>query len=96
MRQLEWTSPALADLHRISTYLEREARPEIAIRTLAAIRFRANLLLDFPHSGPPVKDRNFRSFRVHDTPYIIAYRLAPGRLEVLRVHHERENWRVAD
>ena len=93
MRELIWTKPALADLYRINTYLEREARPEVALNTLSKIRHRANLLLDFPHAGPPVRDRSFRSLRVHGTPYIIGYRLGTGSLEILRVHHERENWR---
>jgi toxin ParE1/3/4 len=96
MRELGWTEPALADLVRISAYLEREARPEIALNILTAIRHRANMLVDFPHAGPPVRDRGFRSLRVHGTPYIIAYRLDVGTLEILRVHHERENWRVAE
>ena len=96
MRELRWTKAALADLYRISAYLEREARPEVALNTLSVIRYRANLLLDFPHSGPPVRDRGFRSLRVHGTPYIIAYRLGTGSLEILRIHHERENWRMPE
>jgi toxin ParE1/3/4 len=91
--RLDWTDLALADLGSISAYLEREVQPEIAVRMLSLIRARANVLVEFPHAGPRLADQSVRSLRVRDTPYIILYRLVPDGLEVLRVYHERQNWR---
>ncbi len=41
MPELSWTPAALADLRRINEWLNREASPEIALRTLTAIKVRA-------------------------------------------------------
>lgn len=94
MRRLEWTAPAREDLRKIEDWLSRETTPALTVRMLAAIRFRAGFLLNFPHGGPPVFDKDYRSLRVHDTPYLILYRLTHDAVQILRVHHERENWRI--
>lgn len=95
MQKLNWTHAALADLRKIDAFLTREASPEITVRMLKSIRARANVLVDFPHAGPIVEDRSFRSLKVQNTPFLIAYRVGPNSLEILRIFHERENWRDA-
>src|SRR3546814_19406285 len=87
MRRLTWTAPALADLREINAFLRREADGKTAVRTLSAIRQRANLLKEFPHAGPLVEDQTFRSLKVLTTPFVIAYRLEP-RSEARRVGKE--------
>src|SRR3546814_5261706 len=89
MRRLTWTAPALADLREINAFLRREADGKTAVRTLSAIRQRANLLKEFPHAGPLVEDQTFRSLKVLTTPFVIAYRLEPASAQLLRVFHGR-------
>lgn len=93
MFNLKWTGPARSDLRAINDWLEREASPAFAARTLATIRYRAKFLEDFPRGGRPHRD-GLRILRVFDTPYLIRYRLVTDREEVqiLRIHHEREDW----
>src|SRR3546814_1994010 len=61
MRRLTWTAPALADLREINAFLRREADGKTAVRTLSAIRQRANLLKEFPHAGPLVRSEEHTS-----------------------------------
>lgn len=91
MRLIEWTLSARGDLRGIDQWLEREASSETALATLIAIRERADFLTRFPHGGRPHHDGT-RVLRVFRTPYLIRYRLNGNRVEVLRVHHEREDW----
>lgn len=93
MFDIEWTRPALDDLRRIDAWLEDEARGDYAARLLVAIRLRARFLVDFPRGGRPHRG-DTRILRVSGTPYLIHYRIVPdlGRVQVLRVYHERENW----
>ena len=91
MRLIDWTVSARADLRGIDVWLEREASPDVARATLIAIRERADFFTRFPHGGRPHPDGT-RILRVFRTPYLIRYRLRDGRVEVLRVHHEREDW----
>ena len=91
MPVIDWSDPALRDLRRIDEWLTREASPEVSIRILMAIRERAGFLERFPHGGRPQADGT-RILRVFDTRYLILYRLAGDVVQVLRLHHEREDW----
>ena len=94
MTRVRWTAPSLGDLRRIDDWLRQETSSDFAIRTLATIRFRAKFLHDFPRSGRPYR-HGTRILRVLDTPYLIHYRIIDtGQIQVLRVYHEREDWRV--
>ena len=94
MTRVRWTAPSLGDLRRIDEWLTQETSPDFAIRTLATIRFRAKFLVDFPRGGRPHRGGT-RILRVLETPYVIHYRIiADITVQVLRVYHERENWRI--
>lgn len=88
-----WSPPALDDLRGIDDWLTREAPPGFALRTLASVRHRARFLEDFPRGGRPIADGH-RILRVHETPYLIRYRIVDAVVEVIRVHHEREDWQL--
>jgi toxin ParE1/3/4 len=92
MREIVWTSSAIADLVRIDGWLEHEANPEVAVRTLRAIRERADFLAQFPQGGRSVTSRGFRVLRVQGTPYLLLYRETAGGIDILRVQHERQDW----
>ncbi len=91
--QVDWTDLAREDLRGINVWLVKEASGDLAVRILAAIRHRSTILEDFPHSGRPHQDGT-RVLRVYDTPYLLRYRIMEGAAQILRVHHERENWHV--
>ena len=91
--RLDWASSSLADLDKIDHWLLVNASGVIAVDTLLAIERRAGFLADFPFGGPAIPDTGLRSLRVSRTPYILIYRVDVDRVEILRVRHERENWR---
>jgi toxin ParE1/3/4 len=93
VREISWSEPALADLRALDAWLDEHASPGLALRTLVAIHLRARFLENFPHGGRPVGG-DMRVLRVLDTPHLILYRLRKDSVEVLRVHHEREDWQV--
>ena len=93
MRDLEWTVPALRDLEVIDNWLSAEADAETAIRILSAIRERANFLLEFPRSGPPV-DGDHHALRVRGTNYSLLYRVIDEeKIQIVRIFHAKQDWR---
>jgi toxin ParE1/3/4 len=91
--RIVWTSPALADVRGIDDWLSKEATRSIALRTLGAIGSRAHFLEDFPRGGRPF-GKEQRVLRVYDTPYVIRYRIIDEEVQIIRVHHEREDWQL--
>ena len=92
MSPTKWTRPAQADLARIDDHhRERDVAyaDRVGRQAIGAGRF----LAQHPASGSPI-DHELRKWRVRGTRYLLVYRLVPGGVEVLRVRHERENWRA--
>jgi plasmid stabilization system protein ParE len=96
MAEISWSKEALDDLRWVNAYLTREADHRTAARILATIRYKLTLLRDYPHAGPPVEGQPFRSYLIRGTHYVAAYRLVGSRVEILRIHDQRENWRLPD
>jgi len=90
MTRVVWSRPSTRDLIEIDGYLEQHDKAA-AIRMIKAIRSTAALLARFPALGPPLKG-DIHYLGVRTTPYVIVYRLHEGRVEVLRIRHERQNW----
>lgn len=93
MPELVWTTPAIRDLQAIDIWLSEHRFAALAEQRLARLRERAELLTQFPHIGRPI-DGGVRVMRVFDSPYLLLYRLKNGKLEILRIRHEREDWLV--
>jgi plasmid stabilization system protein ParE len=95
MIRIVWTSEADADLRRIDEWLLEKSTPEIAVRTLVAIKQRADFLLNSPRGARPLGPPDYRLLRVFHTPFLIAYRVMKNdQVEILRVFHEREDWHL--
>lgn len=92
MRSLRWTVTATADLRAIDDWLTREADPATSERVLRAILERAEFLLDFPRGGPPMGPEA-GTLRVRNSPYSLVYRVTGEDIQILRVHHARQDWR---
>jgi len=91
MPRIVWADQALKDLDRIDEWLSGQRSPQFALETLVAIQQRAISLLDFPAIGSPISG-NTRKLRIGRMPYLMLYQLDDGRIEVLRIVHERQNW----
>ena len=93
MPQIDWSGPAAADLVRIDEWLVENRSADLALKTIRAIRKRAQWLEDFPHGGRPSAG-GLRILRVRGTPYLILYRISADAVDVVRVRHEREDWLI--
>ena len=91
MRRIDWSQAALEDLRAINAWLIEQATPEIAFRTLTAIRSRATFLERFPHGGRR-HEGDVRVLPVLRTRYLLLYRIDDEVVQVLRVHHDRQDW----
>jgi len=89
---LDWTGPARADIQAIDVHLSQYS-PERAARLLEAILATADILEAYPAIGPAL-DEATRSLRVRHSPYILLYRIRQPVVQILRVRHEREDWRT--
>ena len=92
MRGIVWTQPSIADLSDIRNWLIVEAGRSIAVRTLEKIRRQAEQLEAFAALGPALTATR-RKMLVQKTNYVIVYRIKAKSIDVLRVHHVRQNWR---
>ena len=89
-----WLEGALADLSGILEYIA-ERNPAAAPRVAAALRHAATRLGTHPRVGRRGRVAGTRELVVPRLPLIIAYRVRPDRIEVVRVIHGRRDWRAA-
>ena len=92
MIRVEWTLPARDDLARIDDDFaapDPEFAEKVARTAIRAGRF----LSDWPGSGSLISNGGLRKWPVKDTPYILMYRILQDRIQILRVRHNREDWR---
>lgn len=89
--RLIWSGPAQTDLRRIDNWLTNNAGADAAEQHLERIAEQARRLRDFPRAGPVLAETQRRA-RVAGTPYILIYQVM-DRIEILRIRHDREDWR---
>ncbi|WP_315759856.1 type II toxin-antitoxin system RelE/ParE family toxin [Sphingomonas sp. Y38-1Y] len=86
-----WAPAARQDLGRIDDYLaDRDA--EFARVAGRAALTAAEFLSVNPFAGSPIA-RTRRKWRVNGSPYLLVYRIRADIVEILRIRHEREDWR---
>ena len=91
MSRAIWSGAARDDLARIdefyaildADYADRVGR--LAVRAGA-------FLADHPRAGPKMAE-DIRKWRVPGTRHLLIYRIRSDGVEILRVHHGREDWR---
>ena len=93
MLRIEWTQPALADLIDVETFIEKES-PEAAHVVAQRIWDASQSLKDQPLKGREGYVEGTREWVVDKTPCILVYRVQPEQLEILHVHHDRQNWKA--
>ena len=92
MRAVFWTGPAEADLADIDDYWQMY-QPERSDEILDRLEAAGDFLATMPHAGPAVDSLAARKWSVASTDYLLIYRVQDDRIEVLRVHHQRQGWR---
>ncbi len=89
--KLTWSHRAKRDLRELVVFIAEDsvqAAEAVASRILKA----AKLLAEFPRSGREGRVSGTRERVVDRTPYILAYRMASGRIRILRVYHCARRW----
>lgn len=92
MPGLIWTESALRDLTEIDAYLAGQDASAAAERILTMIGAAADRLCDYPGIGRSIAD-DVRVWQVARTAYVLIYTIEPDDVAILRVLHERGNWR---
>jgi toxin ParE1/3/4 len=89
---VEWSDLAIVDLEAIDDYWM--AYSEAAAEDVAdKIERAAQFLTTMPKAGPALRREEVRKWRVGSTPYVLIYRVLAERIEVLRIHHGRQDWK---
>lgn len=87
---LFWKRAALRDRDAIIEYVAHD-KPLAAIAWDERLEHSAGHLIDHPRLGRVGRVRGTRELVVHPN-YILVYRLAAGRIEILRVLHAARKW----
>jgi toxin ParE1/3/4 len=69
-----------------------ERNPRATIDMGDAIEAAVARLADHPHSGRPGRVPGTRELVVSGTPYVVAYRVEPAAVVILRVLHGTQRW----
>lgn len=86
-----WSPRAIRHLSALRAYIARDnpdAAANVALTLLAAV----DRLAELPNLGRPGRLAGTRELVVSGTPYVIPYRVGPGRLEIIAVFHGRQRW----
>jgi toxin ParE1/3/4 len=86
-----WTRLAVGDLDAIRRYIELD-EPRAAVRVARLIISAVERLAGAPSVGRPGRVMNTRELVLVTVPYVIAYRVTAGAVEVLRVLHTSRRW----
>jgi toxin ParE1/3/4 len=89
--RLRYTRLALADLEEAHAFIRAE-NPRAARAMLARIREAVDRLVTFPDSGRPGRVDGTRELIVANTPFVVAYRVTPGTVDILAVIHASRRW----
>lgn len=89
--KLSWTRLALADLSHAHDYIALES-PSAAAATIERIQSALAAVCRHPQLGRPGRLAGTRELVIPRTPFIAAYRIKAGRIEVLAVIHTARSW----
>lgn len=90
-RAVRWTRRARRRLDEIGARIEMD-NPAAAARTVREIALGVHRLGANPGRGRPGRIRGTRELVVVGTPYIVAYRVHAGDVEILTIQHGAQLW----
>ena len=94
MKRVEWTDAAIDDLNGIKAYLS-EFSDVVAQDYLRKLILAAHWLCEHPYAGPLVGFRKWRKWKPRGQRYILIYQPDSSGISIVRVRHERHDWRPA-
>ena len=89
--QIVWRRQAERDLMHVFEFIF-EHNPGAAHHLCDLIERRVRQLADHPHLGRKGRVAGTRELVIAGTPYIVAYRVTRGRIDILAVIHGARRW----
>jgi toxin ParE1/3/4 len=89
--RIEWLPAAERNRESQLAYIG-ERNPRAAIDIGDAIAIAVGHLADHPHMGRAGRIKGTRELVVSGTPYVIAYRIEPDAVVILRLLHGAQRW----
>lgn len=93
--EADWAPAAARDVDQIWDYYAEAAAPDTADRMIATIFSSVERITAHPFQGRSRADIRDGLRSVRAAPYIVFYRFEPGRVQIVRVLHERRDIEVA-
>lgn len=90
MRRIVWSLIAEKKRAAALEYIAADS-VKAALGQLAEIDRQVDLLMDQPHMGRPGRIQGTRELVIRHTPFIVVYRVAAERVQILRFLHGAEN-----
>ena len=88
---VRYTRQALADLEEARGYIALE-RPTAAVAIVTRIRDAIEGLRLFPERGRRGRASGTRELVVPPTPFLVAYRISGGHIDILAILHGARMW----
>lgn len=88
---LRWTRRAIRRLDQIGAYIAKD-NPDAAAQIVTRIVSAVDNLASYPSMGRPGRIKGTRGYAFADIPYVIAYRLQSGVVEIITVIHGAQKW----
>lgn len=90
-----WAKPARTSFLAHMDYL-LDRSPSGAANVSAAVMAQIKLLEQSPYMGRPGRVENTRELVISKYPYIVCYRVVVDIIEILYVHHSRQDWPLGE
>jgi toxin ParE1/3/4 len=90
-RTVRWTRRALHRLDAIGTHIAKD-NPAAAANVIARLASSVDALIVHPAMGRPGRIPATRELVMTALPYIIAYRVMPGSIDILTIMHTAQKW----
>ncbi len=87
-----WTRKASHHLRAAYDYWARESSPAAADIMLDRIFSAVEVLERFPGTGRPGRIPGTRELVIVPTPFLIAYRVRPSKIEIIALMHGARKW----
>ena len=88
---VRWTEPAASALSSIQDYIAND-NPRAAFEVAQRIRIAVRQLEIHPEIGRTGRVRSTYELVIPDLPYIVAYRIKKGEIQILSVYHTSRKW----
>jgi toxin ParE1/3/4 len=89
--RLRYTRQALVGLDQARAYIAARD-PQAAAAMAARIREAIDGLRPFPERGRPGRVAGTRELVIPTTPFVVAYRIGDGQIEILAIVHGARRW----